>query len=142
MYEKVLVPIDGSETAEKAVAHAVGIAKCMKAQVLGLYVIDISVFSGIPTEAFWENIKELLDEEGGRALKVLADMAEKEGVPWETEIAEGVPAEDIIRIAEDKEIDLIVMGTAGRTGLDRFLLGSVAEKVIRTAPCPVMVVHK
>jgi nucleotide-binding universal stress UspA family protein len=142
MYELIMVPTDGSETAERAATHAVSIAKCLKSKVMGLYVIDISAFSGIPTEAIWESMKDLLDEEGRKALKTIEEIAEKEGVPCETEIAEGVPAEDIIRFAEDKKVDLVVMGTAGRTGLDRLLLGSVAEKVIRTAPCPVLVVHK
>ncbi len=142
MYKSILIPTDGSEIAEKAVEHGIKLAKALNSKVYGLYVIDISAFAGIPTEAVWENMRLLLEEEGKKALASVEKLAKELGVEHETIIKEGIPAEEIVNVAKEKGIELIVMGTAGRTGLDRFLLGSVAEKVMRTASCPVMVVHK
>ncbi len=141
MYENILIPTDGSDTAEMAVNEGIGLAKAVGAKVYGLYVIDTSAFSGVPTEAVWESMKVLLEEEGKKALATIEKMAGEGRVEFEALLNEGSPYKNIIEIAEDKKVDLIVMGTAGRVGLDRFLLGSVAEKVVRTAPCPVTVVH-
>ena len=69
-------------------------------------------------------------------------MAEEWGVKIHTEMLEGVPAKEIVEFAEKKKADLIVMGTTGKTGLERILLGSVAERVIKNAHCPVLVVKK
>lgn len=142
MYKKILIPTDGSETAEIAVRHGVELARALGSKVYGLYVIDISAFAGIPTEAIWESMRGLLEEEGRKALDAIEKAAKEANVECEVLLKEGVPAEDIVRTAKDEKVELIIMGTAGRTGLDRFLLGSVAEKVVRTSPCPVMVVHK
>ena len=142
MYKNILIPTDGSSTAEIAAQQGIGLAKAIGAKVYGLYVIDTSTFIGVPTEAIWENMKDLLEEEGKNTLSRLEKMAEEDGVEHEMILSEGSPYKNIIRTAEEKEVDLIVMGTAGRVGLDRFLLGSVAEKVVRTAPCSVTVVHE
>lgn len=142
MYKRILIPTDGSDTSEKAAEHAVRLAKALGAEVLCLYVIDISAFTGIPTEAIWENMRGLLEEEGKKAVSTIEDMATKNGVKFESVIREGIPAEDIAKTAREKTVDVIVMGTAGRSGLDKFLLGSVTEKVMRTAPCPVLVIRK
>lgn len=141
MYKNVLIPTDGSDTAEMAVKQGIELAEAVGAKVYGLYVIDISTFIGVPTEAVWESIKNLLEEEGKTALGIIEKMAEEGGVEYEMILNEGSPYKNIIQTAEEKKIDLIVMGTAGRVGFDRFLLGSVAEKVVRTAPCPVLVVR-
>lgn len=141
MYKKILIPTDGSEIAEVAVKHGIGLAKDTGSKVYGLYVVDTSAFAGVPTEAIWENMKSLLEEEGKKALGKVEKMAKNAKIENEVILNEGSPYKNIIKIAEEKNIDLIVMGTAGRVGLDRFLLGSVAEKAVRTAPCPVLVVH-
>jgi nucleotide-binding universal stress UspA family protein len=142
MYKKILIPTDGSETAEKAVQHGIELARALKAKVCGLYVVDVSAFTGVPTEAIWESMRDLLEEEGKKALKKIEELAKENGVEYENFLKEGVPSEDIVKTAEDEQADLIVMGTAGRTGLNRFLLGSVTEKVVRTSTLPVLVVHK
>jgi nucleotide-binding universal stress UspA family protein len=142
MYKNILIPTDGSSTAEMAAKQGIELAKAIGAKVYGLYVIDTSTFIGVPTEAIWENMKDLLEEEGKNTLSRMEKMAEEDGVEHEMILSEGSPYKNIIRTAEENEVDLIVMGTAGRVGLDRFLLGSVAEKVVRTAPCSVTVVHE
>ncbi|MEE9594913.1 MAG: universal stress protein [Candidatus Hydrothermarchaeales archaeon] len=142
MYNRILIPTDGSETSEKAAEHGVKLAKAVGAEVIYLYVIDISSFTGIPTEAIWENMRGLLEDEGKSVLAKVEDIAKVNDVKAESLVKEGIPSEDISKTAEEKQVDVIVMGTAGRSGLDKFLLGSVTEKVIRTAPCPVLVIRK
>ncbi len=142
MYKKILVPTDGSDVANNAAEHAINLAKALNSKIFAVYIIDISAFMGIPTEAFWQSIRMILEEEGKKAISFVENLAKEKNVEFEGIIKEGSPGEEIVKIAKEKGVDLIVMGTSGRTGLDRFLLGSVAEKVIRTAPCPVMVVHK
>jgi len=142
MYNRILIPTDGSETSERAAEHGVKLAKVTGAEVIYLYVIDISSFSGIPTEAIWENMRGLLEEEGRSSLSKVEDIAKENGVKVESIVKEGIPSEDISKTAEEKQVDVIVMGTAGRSGLDKLLLGSVTEKIIRTAPCPVLVIRK
>ncbi len=142
MYRRILIPTDGSEVAEKAAGHGVELAKALGSEVYALYVIDISAFTGIPAEAAWESMRFLLEEEGKKALNAVKKLCEEHGVKYELLMKEGRPAEEIVSAAEEVGAELIVMGTSGRTGLDRFLLGSVAEKVVRISSCPVMVVHR
>ncbi len=142
MYNRILIPTDGSETSERAAEHGVKLAKVTGAEVIYLYVIDISSFSGIPTEAIWENMRGLLEEEGKSSLSKVEAIAKENDVKVESIVKEGIPSEDISKTAEEKQVDVIVMGTAGRSGLDKLLLGSVTEKIIRTAPCPVLVIRK
>lgn len=142
MYKKILIPTDGSETANRAVEHGVELAAAVDAEVYGVYIIDISAFAGIPTEVVWEKMKSLLQDESEKALQRIKDKAEEKGLKSKEIVKEGVPAEEIIGVAKEEGVDLIVMGTSGRTGLDKFLLGSVAEKVLRTSPCPVLIIHK
>ena len=78
---------------------------------------------------------------GKKAVNMVKKEGKKMGVEVETLVVEGNPAEEILIAAEERDIDIIVMGTLGRTGIQRLLLGSVAEKVIRHAPCPVFVVR-
>ena len=142
LYKKIVIPTDGSDVSIEAARHAIEIGKLMKAEIYAIYVIDIAPFIGLPTEGFWETMKEILNEEGEKALKNVKKMAEEYGANVKCEILEGVPANEIVEFAEKKRADIIVMGTSGKTGLDRFLLGSVAEKVIRNAHCPVLIVKK
>ena len=142
MYKNILIPTDGSDAAKTAVEQGIELARAVGAKVYGLYVIDTSTFIGVPTEAIWENMKGLLEEEGKNTLSEMEKIAKDSGVEHEMVLSEGYPYKNILQTAEEKGVDLIMMGTAGRVGLDRFLLGSVAEKVVRTAPCSVTVVHK
>ena len=103
--------------------------------------VDPSVFPIILVDCLTLWVCNLMCREKN-SLNTEEEMAAEDGVEFNAVIKEGVPAEDIIGYASEQGIDLIVMGTAGRTGLDKFLLGSVAEKVVRTAPCPVLIIHK
>jgi len=142
LYKKIVIPTDGSDVSFEAAKHAVNIAKKFDAELYAIYVVDVSPFVGLPAEGSWELISELLKEEGNEALKKVKKLAEENEVNIHTEILEGVPAKEIVEFAEKKKADLIVMGTTGKTGLERILLGSVAERVIKNAHCPVLVVKK
>lgn len=143
MYKKILIPTDGSEPAAYAVKKGIELAKALSSQVYGIYVIDVSAFTGYPTEAIWESMRKLMDKEAKQALGTIEKLASSANVKCETQIAEGVPFEEIIKAAKDKGAELIVMGTVGKRGfVNRFLLGSVTEKVVRAASCAVLVIRK
>ncbi|UZE92225.1 MAG: universal stress protein [Methanosarcinales archaeon] len=140
LYRKILIATDGSTQTKKAVGHAIELARLMSAKVYIVYVVDSVAFASIPLDMRSENIYEGLKKDGLDATKVVADAAGEKGVDAETVILEGNPAEEIVDFAKNNEIDLIVLGTLGKSGIERFLLGSVAEKVARTSPITVMIV--
>ncbi len=84
----------------------------------------------------------ILRRQGDDATKYIEDLAKKDGMKTERWIVEGNPAEEILKLAEEQSVDLIVMGTLGMSGIERFLLGSVADKVIRNSRIPVLTVRK
>jgi len=149
MYHKILLPTDGSKYAEKAATHAIWIASKSDAEIIVLNVIETSSLVGLPAEDLIVRIREMLKEEGRRSLERISELvteSEKEQ-QMKTEIKitlkteEGSPADSILKTIEKENVDLVVMGTSGKHGLDRFLLGSVTEKVVRSAPCSVLAVH-
>lgn len=148
MYNKILLPTDGSKFAEKAAEHAIWIASKSGAEIIVLNVIETSSLVGLPAEDLIVRIKEMLKEEGRRSLERISEMVTEEEKELKIEdikvtlkTEEGSPAEAILKTVEKGDVDLVVMGTSGKHGLDRFLLGSVTEKVVRSAKCPVLAVH-
>ncbi len=141
LYKKILIATDGSEYTKNSIDHGLELAKNTESRVHVIYVIDTAAFASIPMDAAWESMYALLKQEGDEATRYVAEKAEAEGLQVERNTVEGHPAEEIIKYAEKNSINLIVMGTLGKSGLDRFLLGSVAEKVVRTSKIPVLVVR-
>ncbi len=141
LYKKILIATDGSEYTKNSVGYGIELAKNTEAELHAIYVVDTAAFASIPMDAAWESMYELLRQEGDEATKYVAEKAEAEGLDVERNTVEGHPADEIIKYAEKNSISLIVMGTLGKSGLDRFLLGSVAEKVVRTSKIPVLVVR-
>ena len=141
LVKKILIATDGSEYTKNAVDYGIDLAKNTGAKLSTIYVIDTAAFASIPMDAAWESMYELLKQEGDEATKYVEERAEAEGLSIERLTIEGHPAEEIIKFAEKNSINLIVMGTLGKSGLDRFLLGSVAEKVVRNSKIPVLVVR-
>jgi len=139
MYDRVLVPTDGSTASEGAIDHAIGLAKQYGATLYVLYVVDAGTYSSL--EAAAEAVADELRAEGTEVVEAIAERAGDAGVTAETAIETGVVHQTIVDYVDAMDIDLVVMGTHGRTGVDRVLLGSVAEKVIRTADAPVMTVR-
>jgi len=141
LYKKIFIATDGSEQNKNAVQHALELAKTCGAKLYAGYVVDTAAFASIPMDAGWEMMYELLEQEAKESTSVVGEMAEKESVPFESVVLEGHPGPEIVKFAEEQNMDLVVMGTLGKRGLDHFLLGSVAENVIRNSKVPVLVVR-
>ena len=139
MYDEILVPTDGSDTSRRAIEHAVDLASKYGARVHALYVVDQSVYGTL--EAGAEVVVEALEEEGELAVTAVEDAAEAAGVSVVTEVVTGDAHDAILEYTADNDVDLVVMGTHGRTGIDRYLLGSVTERVVRTSDVPVLTVR-
>lgn len=92
-------------------------------------------------DASMEGLKKILKHEGDEAIKIVEEQAKRDGVDVRKWILEGQPAKEILKLAEEESVDIIVMGTLGRSGIEKFLLGSVADKVIRGSRIPVLVVR-
>lgn len=138
LFKKILIATDGSKRTQNAVEMGLKIAKEQHSKVYVVYVVDTVTFTSIPMDVTWENMYQLLKDEGEDAVKAVKNSAPD--VEVETHVVEGNPAVEITKFASDNGVDLIVMGTLGKSGIDRILLGSTAEKVIRIANCPVLVI--
>ncbi|MDR0524231.1 MAG: universal stress protein [Candidatus Methanoplasma sp.] len=138
-FQRILIPTDGSEFTKDAVERGLSLAAMSGGSVTALYVIDQSAYSNPHVDAAVANAHDTLEREGACATGYVADRGREMGVPVEAKVLEGTPSKVIIR--ESKEYDAVVMGTLGRTGISKLLMGSVADKVIRGAECPVMVVR-
>lgn len=138
-WNRILVPTDFSETSQAAVRQGVELARERGAGLILLYVGD--ALSQVATEFPIGLDASIADAERERLLRVISP-ADQVAVHPEFVMCTGAPAEEIVRCAAEREVDLIVMGTHGRGGVSHLLLGSVAEKVIRTAPCPVLIIRQ
>jgi nucleotide-binding universal stress UspA family protein len=138
LFEKILIATDGSEKNKAAVEEALRIGRLYGSSVFAVYVMDLSAFESASADVVIGDTWGVIQREAEAALARIRTMAE--GVTLETVILEGKPAAEIVRFATGNGIDLIVIGTQGKRGLERLLLGSVAEQVIRSAPCKVLVV--
>ncbi len=142
MYKKILIATDGSEHSEEAVRHGLTLAKRLDASVIALYVVEVTHPSrsiASPPSLLLEEQIEGCRELGKEIVEKVAQKGKEMGVDVEPEVAEGHPANEIIEHAKDH--DLVVMGTLGRSGFSHLLVGSVAERVVRHAPIPVLVVR-
>jgi universal stress protein A len=159
-FKHLLVPTDFSEPANSALRYAIEEAGLHQAKITLLHVLppetrtNVHYVTGAPAEtaqggfdaliggsAFVSQPEVVRRDRSEEALTQLRDLvANAFRGPWEVEVAVGHPADTITRVAEERSVDLIVMSTHGRTGLQHVLLGSVAEKVVRLAPCPVLTV--
>ncbi|MCP4265255.1 MAG: universal stress protein [Candidatus Brocadiaceae bacterium] len=147
--KKILCPIDHSNCSKEALKYAVSFARKDKAKLLLLHVIDIRTFnegSGAMYGVLDSMPTQIPNEETLEQLRVkLLDCIPEEirdDMDVEAIVAQGVPFAEIISTAKEKEIDMIVIGSHGRTGISHMMLGSVSEKVVRKAPCPVLTVRQ
>lgn len=138
MYDRILVPTDGSDCARAAADHAIGLARTHDATVHALYVLHLRP----SLEPNLEVVLETLESVGEEALVGVSRRGDDADVEVVTETRKGVPHEVICEYADEEEMDLIVMGTHGRAGLERVLLGSTTERVVRRSPVPVLTVHE
>lgn len=137
----ILVPTDYSPHAEKALDYAIGLAKTFDARITLVHSYHVSVPMAVPDpvimpQGFWEDARKRATE----ALDELKRKVEAEGIACDTHVSAEPPFQAIAALAESEEADLIVMGTRGLTGLKHVMLGSVAERTVRLAHCPVITV--
>ncbi len=138
--EKILMATDGSRNVEKAVDYAITIANISGAKLVALYVVNPDEYE--PAIKYTgKDVVDLLYKRGEEAIQKVKLEAELKKIPCEGVVLEGNPAKKIVEYAKEKNFDLIVMGTMGRSGISKFMIGSVAEKVVRTSPVPVLTVR-
>lgn len=143
MYKKILVPTDGSEYALRAEEHALYLAKVSGAEIIAVSVIENNFVSTLPLDNEIYELTSLLKKDSEKNIQEFEDLNEKEhdDVKITPIIKEGSPAKEILQTAQEEDVDLIVIGSSGKSGFDRFLMGSVADKVVKSAKCSVFVVH-
>lgn len=142
-FEKILLATDFSDYSEVACEYAVSLARTFNSSLLVLHVINEPVdMRGfyVPHISF-EQLEQEIEAGAVRMMETFCNENLKEVSAFETSVVAGVPYEEIIRVATEQESSLIIIGTHGRTGLDHLIFGSTAERVVRSAPCPVMTIR-
>ncbi|MEM8681378.1 MAG: universal stress protein [Planctomycetota bacterium] len=133
-HAKYLVPIDFSAHSEAALEYATAFAKDQDAELLIVHVVEPAIedLEGVTQGAAMEGLVAALHER----------KPSDESVSYAHRLLQGTPAEAILEVADEESVALIVMGTHGRRGLNRFVMGSVAEKIVRKAACPVLTIKQ
>ena len=142
--KSILVPTDFSECGNYALSYAASLARTFGSSIVCVHVIEPIVptvgYSGMTEPLPIADISEQLEDSAERELPKLAECDDCSGLDIEEVIVHGEAAAEIVRVAKDRQVDLIVLSSHGRTGLGRILFGSTAEAVVRHAVCPVLVV--
>jgi universal stress protein A len=140
---KILCPVDFSEASDRAQAKAIELARALNGELVILHVTIEAPLYGEGTGMI--DVRRVYDAQRAWARDRLDERvaaAKTGGVPARARVSPGVPFDEILKAAADEKADMIVMGTHGRSGLDHFLLGSVTERIVRLAPCPVLTVRE
>ncbi|MEO8629037.1 MAG: universal stress protein [Betaproteobacteria bacterium] len=145
MFRSILAPIDGSSTSLRGLDEAIELAKQMHAQVRALFVVDeYAISSYLATYIDLNEILKTVDEDGRRVLQDAKERADRKGVPLQTVLEHSgfAPVADIIlEQARAWPADLVVMGTHGRRGFRRLIMGSDAQTVVQSTPVPVLLIR-
>ena len=144
--QRFLVPVDFSEDANQAVEYAIDLASKLGARVTLLHVIQSPPWGGVDMDVTvpyaYSQFVQNLEAEVAHSMQACLERVTAGGLEGEVAVVHGIPFQEILDTAKTQQVDLIIMGTQGRTGLQHVLMGSVAEKVVRLAPCPVLVVRQ
>jgi nucleotide-binding universal stress UspA family protein len=138
IFKKILIATDGSVKNQPAVTKGLELAREFGSIIYAIYVIDETPFTSSQPEILTGEVYMKLKDEGGKAVEQVKRIAN--GVKVETLVLSGRPAHVITEFAVKNNVDLIIVGSQGKSGLERLLLGSVAESIIRMADCMVLVV--
>ena len=141
MYKTILVAIDGSVVSEQAFEAAVEQARAWKANLHAVYVVETGLFTDIPVDSKLEVMYSLLEQEGSGALDRVKEIAKKKSIDVQTHFEQGHAGDTIIATAQKLNADLIVMGSHGKSNVDRLLLGSVSSFVVEHSSVSVLVVR-
>ena len=142
MFKKILLPTDGSEHSNRAAEHAIWIAGRSDAEIIALNVVETSKLPEIRSGDLKTQLHDMMESEGKSALERIHNTLQNDENKFKTTflIKKGSPSDIILKTIDDEDIDMVIMGASRKHGLDRFFLGSVAEKVLRNAKCTVTVV--
>ena len=141
--QHMLVPIDFSATADRALEYAIALAQQLHARLTLLHVLDLTpVTMDEMTVGVVATYLEEQEIEAQHLLQASLERVQRAGLQGDILLVQGTPTQTIVDTAGEQGVDLILMGTHGRTGLAHVFLGSVAEHVVRQAPCPVLVVRR
>ena len=140
LLKRILIPTDGSDTSMRAAEFAIKIAKHFESEIVAIYVIDRVILEEIAKIHERQGLEDEIKRKAERCLNYIVKSAEKKGLKARSILVEGQPHDQIVRHAESLKADMIIMGSKGRRGMNRILIGSVAERVIEYAPCPVLVI--
>ncbi|MFZ2470397.1 MAG: universal stress protein [Methanothrix sp.] len=144
MIKKIMIATDGSDTSKKAAMIGIDIAHRASGSVTAVYVMEILRLAHLPgystIPGLKEKVLELIQEEGSQATQFVEDQARILDVSCHKIVARGNPSEELLKISQSLEMDLLIMGSLGRAGVEKILLGSVAEKVVLQSPIPVLLV--
>jgi nucleotide-binding universal stress UspA family protein len=144
LFSKILVGLDGSEYSLKALDFATDLAKKYQSQLVLVHVVMRQIYAINPPEAgvlAGTAIVRELEEDGKAILAKGEETVKAKGIPVETRLKQGVPAEELLRAAVDEKADLIVLGSRGLSQVRAFFLGSVSDKVSHHAKCPALIVR-
>jgi nucleotide-binding universal stress UspA family protein len=140
MYDDILVPTDGSAGTEEALTHALDVARRRGARIHALSVVDRRIYLSADRDQQDAILRSLTDD-AEAAVAAVHDRAADAGVETTTVVRDGVPHSEILRYADEADVDLVVIGTHGRTGRDKLVnMGSVTERVVANAGRPVLVI--
>jgi nucleotide-binding universal stress UspA family protein len=144
MIKKIMIATDGSDASKKAAMIGIDIARRASGSITAVYVMETLRLSHLPGFATLPGLKEkilqLMQEEGLQATQFIEDQASIQKVPCQKILAQGSPSEELLKISHEQGIDLLIMGSMGRTGMEKILLGNVAEKVVLQSSIPVLLV--
>jgi len=130
LFDRIMIPSDGSEFAARSEDFAMEIAKKFNSTLVAVHIIDDKLIYPF----------EVLEDEGIAILKKIRERAEKEEVAFEDVLIVGSPTHDMEKIVKKTKADLVVIGTHGKTGLEKLILGSVAESALKTVKVPVLLI--
>ncbi|WP_049890589.1 universal stress protein [Natrinema versiforme] len=139
-YDEILLPTDGSDAAAVAVEHGLVIAKQANARVHAVNIVNVNNVAASPHVAAPRDVLDAFESEGEAMTDAVATRARDADVDAVTAVREGIPSTGLLEYADENDIELIAMGTHGRTGLERYLLGSTTERTVRHADVPVLTV--
>ena len=147
-YKKIMIATDGSDCSRLATDKGIELARLSGGTVYAVHVISTAYlfpmygdyFMGM--NPYWEAIHEALKKQGQQTVDYIKGFGEINGIKVESILLEGNPSEELIRYADEEKMDIVIMGTLGKTGLDRLLIGSVAGNLVRHSRVPVMVVRE
>jgi nucleotide-binding universal stress UspA family protein len=153
-FKKIMIATDGSTCSMLAADKGIELARLSKGTVYAVYVVSTAYLSpmnrdyfsssGLNTyyEPIYEPMHEAMTKQGQQAVDHVKGLGEMKGINVEPVLLEGNPSEELIRYAEEKQMDIVIMGTIGKKGLDRLLLGSVTGNLVRHSKVPVMVIRE